>query len=92
LERAFGIGTADKRSLIRLHVQNENFFSLSPQAKSDIAHPGGPIPQRGWSRLGAENSAKLNHSGINGGKEGREAQGASEVDLSDSRVSDSLEL
>lgn len=68
-------------------LQNRNFFTLSPEAKVNMAHPGGPIPQRGWSRLGAENSAKLHRSGVNGGKEGKAAdkqEGAS-IDLEDSR-------
>lgn len=36
--------------LIRIsELQNRRFFQLSFEQKSEIAHPGGSKPQRGWS-------------------------------------------
>lgn len=43
----------------QLFEWNKRFFGLSADAKHAIAHPPGPNPQRGWSRIGAENSSKL---------------------------------
>lgn len=72
--------------------KNKQFFQLPSQAKVDIAHPGGPTPQRGWSHLGAENSAKLHRSGVNGGKEGQDETSAPDIDISDARVSSRTSL
>lgn len=40
-------------------TQNKEFFKLPIESKLDIAHKPGPNPQRGWSCVGSENSAKL---------------------------------
>jgi isopenicillin N synthase-like dioxygenase len=59
-------------------MQNKNFFSLQTEDKMSIAHNPGPKPQRGWSKVGAENSSTLYRKGLLG----------SEVteDLRDARV------
>ena len=42
------------------------FFEISPQEKMSIAHPGGSEPQRGFSKIGAENSSTLYRKGLLG--------------------------
>ena len=44
--------------------QNETFFALPQGEKLAIAHPGTSEPQRGFSRVGAENSARLYRKGV----------------------------
>lgn len=59
-------------------LQSRKFFKIPLQEKRSIAHPGGSEPQRGFSKLGAENSSALYRKGLLG------TQGAEE--LSDARV------
>ncbi|KAL9127031.1 MAG: hypothetical protein Q9217_004020 [Psora testacea] len=42
------------------------FFKIPPQEKRSIAHPGGSEPQRGFSKIGAENSSTLYRKGLLG--------------------------
>ena len=37
---------------------------MQAQDKSSIAHRPGPDPQRGWSKVGAENSSTLYRKGL----------------------------
>lgn len=41
------------------HKQSRKFFELPEDAKREIEHQPGPNPQRGWSAVGAESTAKL---------------------------------
>lgn len=41
------------------HTQSRKFFELPEDAKREIEHQPGPNPQRGWSAVGAESTAKL---------------------------------
>ncbi|OJD33865.1 gibberellin 2-oxidase [Diplodia corticola] len=43
----------------RLFSHSKKFFKISPESKTAIAHIPGPEPQRGWSRIGSENTTKL---------------------------------
>lgn len=45
--------------ILDMFARSTNFFQLSPARKMAVAHPGGPDPQRGWSRVGEERTAKL---------------------------------
>jgi hypothetical protein len=44
--------------------QIRNFFKLKNEEKESLANIPGPTPQRGWSRVGAENSSKLYRKGL----------------------------
>ena len=59
-------------------LQSRKFFSIAPQEKRSIAHPGGSEPQRGFSKIGAENSSTLYRQGLLGTQVTE--------DLSDARV------
>lgn len=50
------------RSLIK--SQSEAFFALPPQEKLAIAHLNTSEPQRGFSCVGAENTARLYRKGV----------------------------
>ncbi|KAL9031256.1 MAG: hypothetical protein Q9196_000694 [Gyalolechia fulgens] len=54
------------------------FFRIPAQEKRSIAHPGGSEPQRGFSKIGAENSSTLYRKGLLGAPATEE--------LSDARV------
>ncbi|KAF2420705.1 Clavaminate synthase-like protein [Tothia fuscella] len=43
---------------------NDAFFHLAAEEKLRIANVPGPNPQRGWSQVGAENSASLYRQGL----------------------------
>ncbi|KAF2834044.1 Clavaminate synthase-like protein [Ophiobolus disseminans] len=53
----------DDAWVAKLHYWNQRFFNLPDAVKDDIAHVPGPDPQRGFSRLGAERTAKLHAAG-----------------------------
>ncbi|KAF2176515.1 oxidoreductase [Zopfia rhizophila CBS 207.26] len=44
----------------------KQFFALPTDVKAKIAHTPGPNPQRGWSRKGAETTAKIHTGNLNG--------------------------
>ena len=46
------------------YTQNKLFFQMQAHDKSSIAHRPGPDPQRGWSRVGAENTSTLYRKGL----------------------------
>lgn len=46
--------------------KTRKFFQLPLSEKQKIAHPPGPDPQRGWSCVGAERTAKLYGSRVAG--------------------------
>lgn len=60
--------------------QSRLFFGLPDSIKTTIAHPGGAEPQRGWGRMGGENSAAFHRSGVSG-------DGHVLADLRDAKVS-----
>ncbi|SMR47161.1 unnamed protein product [Zymoseptoria tritici ST99CH_1A5] len=45
--------------IVQLFELSKAFFALPEGVKNSIAHVAGPDPQRGWSRVGAENAARL---------------------------------
>jgi hypothetical protein len=40
-------------------AQSKKFFDLPTDVKAQIEHQPGPRPQRGWSHVGSESTAKL---------------------------------
>ena len=46
------------------YTQNKLFFQMPAHDKSSIAHRPGPDPQRGWSKIGAENTSTLYRKGL----------------------------
>ncbi|KAG9241338.1 hypothetical protein BJ878DRAFT_466590 [Calycina marina] len=48
----------------KLWEMNNSFFKLPTKEKQKIANIPGPNPQRGWSHIGAENSATLYQKGL----------------------------
>ncbi|CAN8105226.1 unnamed protein product [Discula destructiva] len=46
-------------TITKLLNYSHEFFKLPPQIKNEIACVRGPHPQRGWSRVGSEQTAKL---------------------------------
>lgn len=48
-----------ERTKLRAMVQSRRFFNLSLDIKRGIEHKPGLDPQRGWSCVGSENTAKL---------------------------------
>jgi isopenicillin N synthase-like dioxygenase len=52
--------------IVDMFTRSTNFFQLSPARKIAMAHPRGPKPQRGWSRVGDERTAKLFRHGASG--------------------------
>lgn len=47
-------------------MQSKAFFRLEARDKMSFAHMPGPEPQRGWSKMGAENSSTLYRKGLLG--------------------------
>ena len=48
------------------NVQNRRFFRIDQEEKLSIAHVNGSEPQRGYSKVGAENSSSLYKKGLLG--------------------------
>ncbi|KAF4552920.1 Non-heme dioxygenase in morphine synthesis N-terminal-containing protein 3 [Elsinoe fawcettii] len=46
-------------SVEQLFHSADKLFEMPVQSKEKIAHQPGPDPQRGWSKIGSENAAKL---------------------------------
>jgi isopenicillin N synthase-like dioxygenase len=61
----------------RSRLQSESFFNLPDEVKEKIACVRGPHPQRGWSRVGSEQTSKLRKENI---------QGRNADELTDARV------
>lgn len=63
-------------------VQNRDFFSLSEEQKAEIFHkPTNLTPQRGWTKVGVERSAKLNM-----GRNKQDAYSVPDGNLKDAKV------
>lgn len=45
-------------------IQSKRFFTLPTSEKVKIANDPGPHPQRGWSRIGMEQTAKLREENL----------------------------
>lgn len=46
------------------YAKNKLFFQMQAHDKISIAHRPGPDPQRGWSKVGAENTSTLYRKGL----------------------------
>lgn len=56
-----GVSDEEVEDLFKL---SKKFFELPDDVKQTVAHLGGPNPQRGWSRVGQENTASLYRKGL----------------------------
>ena len=50
---------AGSATLTNTVQKTKNFFELPDNTKRQIEYVPGPYPQRGWSRMGSESTAKL---------------------------------
>jgi len=41
------------------YLQSKNFFDMPLDVKEQVANPPGPKPQRGWTGVSIESTAKL---------------------------------
>lgn len=63
-------------------IKNRDFFTLPAERKAEIFHkPTNLAPQRGWTRVGVERSAKLNW-----GRTSQDASSAPDENLTDAKV------